>query len=523
MKDIHWADKIAEKLIKEHEKKKFVCAAGITPSGKVHIGNFRDVITSDLVCRALKDKGCQAELIFFWDDFDKLRKIPKGIPIEFEKYLGMPLTEIPDPYECHESYAKHFESEFEEVLPFLGIRPKIIYQAEMYKKNKYYKEIKKALQEREKIAKIFGKFKTQGISKEEKKRFFPLNVYCRKCRKSSTKIINYEDDNIEYICLCNYKETANIKKENIGKLSWKVDWAMRWYYYSVDFEPGGSDHATPGGSFDVAKEIVTKIFKAKPPLFIGYAFVGIKGATKMSSSKGIGIAPKELLNIYEPELLRWIFCKTLPQRPITFFFDSHIIKQYDEFDREIENLHRNKLSEIKKRQLEFSSIIHGKIPEERNANFRQVASFGQVVQGNLEELKKIFERLGQKYKEKYLKIRFEKSQNWIKNFMPELAIRVRETPNYSYYEKLKKEEKEQLKRFVDEMEKYWSLEKLTWFIYEIPKKSEMTEEEKKKAQRNFFKIIYNMLIDKDTGPRLPTLLMALGKEKVKKLLTIENQ
>ena len=38
----HWADIMADKIIREKgEKDLYTCASGITPSGTVHIGNFR--------------------------------------------------------------------------------------------------------------------------------------------------------------------------------------------------------------------------------------------------------------------------------------------------------------------------------------------------------------------------------------------------------------------------------------------------------------------------------------------------
>lgn len=524
MKETYWANEIAEKLIKIYpNKRKFICAAGITPSGKVHIGNFRDIITSDVVCNALKDKGYEAELIFSWDEFDRLRKIPDYVPPEFSRYLGMPLTEVPDMYECHDSYAKHFESEFEEIMPVLGIHPKFIYQAEMYEKNKYYKEIKIALQNRKKIAEILGRFKTQEITANEIEEYYPLQVFCKKCRKSTTtKIISYNEENeIKYSCQCGITEIIDISKENIGKLSWKIDWPMRWKYEGTDFEPGGADHATPGGSFDAAKEIAQKIFGIQPPLFQGYAFVGVQGMAKMSSSKGTGITPKDLLKIYEPELLRWIFYRNRPNKAITLFFDSEIIRQYEEFDKTIADYYNKKLSPIKRQELEFTSIKHGEVPKERRVSFRQVAAFGQVVQGNLDELKKMYKRIEEDYDENSIGIRLEKSQNWIINFMPELKITLRERPNKEYYDELTEEEKKQINRLVKEIDNYWTLDKLTWFVYEIPKKPEFSEEEKKKAQRKFFKNVYRMLIDNDIGPRLPTFLIALEKNKVKELLNVD--
>jgi lysyl-tRNA synthetase class 1 len=517
----HWADAIAEKLISLNpKKKKFICAAGISPSGTVHIGNFRDVITVDLVCRALKDKGYQAEKIFSWDEFDRLRKIPSNIPSNFSKYFGMPLVEIPDFDKCHKSYAEHFEKPFEEVLPELGIKIRFIHQSEMYGKNKYYEGIKTALKKRKEIAKILAGFKTQGMTKEGMENYYPLQIYCRKCRSSlNTKITKYDGENkIEYSCKCGHKEKIDISKENVGKLDWKVDWAMRWKYEEVSFEPGGEDHASPGGSYDVSSVIAREIYGINPPLFQGYGFVGVQGAFKMSSSKGTGISPKDLLEIYEPELLRWIFVRDNPKKSITFFFDSEIIRQYDEFDEKIINY--SKLSEEEKREIDFAKIDKKPMQKTR-VPFRQVASFGQISQGNFSELKNMFKEIKEKYNEEMLKIRLEKSQNWVEKFVPEMKIKVRETPNANYFKKLSKEEKEQVNKLKKKIKNNWTMKKLTVLVYEIPKKPNMSEEDKKSAQRNFFKNIYQILIDKDTGPRLPTFLLALGDKRVEKLLSVK--
>ncbi len=518
----HWADMIAEKLIKLNpKKKKFVCAAGISPSGTVHIGNFRDIITIDLVGRALRDRKKEVELIFSWDEFDRLRKIPSNIPQSFSRYLGIPLAEIPDFEECHDSYARHFEVPLEKALPEFGIDIRFIRQAEMYKKKKYYEGIKTAMQKRKEIAKILAKFKTQGMTKENIENYYPLQVYCTKCRSSlNTKILKYdEEDEVTYECKCGNKETVDISKKNIGKLDWKVDWAMRWKYENVDFEPGGEDHASPGGSYDVSSLIAREIYGINPPLFQGYGFVGIEGTYKMSSSNKGGVSPKDLLEIYEPELLRWIFVRVKPLKPITLFFDSQIIRQYDEFDEKITDYYNERLSSVEKREIELAKTK--RLPSKIRIPFRQIASFGQIVQGNFSELKEMYKRMNQEYDEKMLKERLEKSQAWIEKFVPEMKIRVREDANESYFKKLNKEEKEQIIKLRKELKNNQNMEKLTALVYEIPKKPGMSEDKKKLAQRNFFRNVYQMLINADTGPRLPVFLLALGNKKVEKLLDVK--
>ncbi|MFH1365190.1 MAG: lysine--tRNA ligase [archaeon] len=518
---MHWADAIASNLINSNPNQKdFVCAAGISPSGIIHIGNFRDVITSNLVYRSLNDKGYKAKLVFSWDEYDRLRKVPQGVPQDFSQYLGMPLAEIPDPHGCHTSYAAHFETPFEEVMPQLGIQIKFLHQHEKYKKNEYYQGIKTAMQKREQIANILAEFKTQGMTEKEKRNYYPLQIYCEKCNKGTdTKILEYDGENkVKYKCGCGNEKTVDISKKNVGKLDWKVDWPMRWKHERVIFEPGGEDHATPGGSFDVAKRIAKQVYEIEPPYFQGYGFVGIEGISKMSGSKGTGISPKELLEIYEPELLRWLFTRVNPPKALTLYFDSQIIRQYNEFDREILRYSEGKIPPSEKRAIDLARVNPKKNLEKKRVPFRQVASFEQVAQGNLNELKKMYQRIGEKYPSQILKQRLVKSRNWIERFAPELKISVRNDVNTEYYRKLTEEERQQINRLKGGFGEYWNLESLTNFVYAIPKKPEMSEDEKKIAQRNFFKNVYHMLIDADTGPRLPTFLLALGKQKVKKLL-----
>lgn len=57
-KSIHWADQTAEKIMDTWgEKDLYTCASGITPSGTVHVGNFREMISVELVVRALREIG----------------------------------------------------------------------------------------------------------------------------------------------------------------------------------------------------------------------------------------------------------------------------------------------------------------------------------------------------------------------------------------------------------------------------------------------------------------------------------
>ena len=125
----HWADQTAEKIIRERgDLDVYTCASGITPSGTVHIGNFREIISVDLVVRALRDRGKKVRFIYSWDDYDVFRKVPQNMPKanQLADYLRFPITMVPDPFDRDDSYARHHEVDVESALPMVGIHPEYL-------------------------------------------------------------------------------------------------------------------------------------------------------------------------------------------------------------------------------------------------------------------------------------------------------------------------------------------------------------------------------------------------------------
>jgi lysyl-tRNA synthetase class 1 len=293
-----WARGITTQILKVFpDKEIYTCAAGISPSGTVHFGNFRDIMTSFAVAKDLARQGKKVRLIFSWDDFDRFRKVPANVDVSFEKYVGASLTGIPDPSgACHKNYARHFEQPLEDSMKDLGIDLEYRYQTDEYTSGRYTEQMIHALKSRTKIAEILLSFMSEK-GKEEKQidpvkfteEFYPIAVYSRFTGKDATKILSYDGDSkITYQCLITKKEeTIDIRTDHVAKLAWKIDWPMRWGEEGVVFEPGGFDHASPGGSYDASAVIAREIFNIEPPVFAGYQFVGIRGVQgKMSGSKG---------------------------------------------------------------------------------------------------------------------------------------------------------------------------------------------------------------------------------------------
>ncbi len=485
-----WADYIADRIIKEKgNKKEYVCASGITPSGTIHIGNFREVITTDLVVRALKDRGKKVRFIYSWDDYDRFRKVPKNIKKEYEKYIGMPLSEIPSPF-GDGSYAEHFEKEFENSLKKVGIEPEFIRQSIMNKKCKYAKLIKLAIEKREEIMEVLNKYRKEPLSKN----WFPLTVYCEKCKKDSTKVLEANEYIVEYECECGYKGKVDFSKKGTVKAPWRVDWPLRWKYEKVDFEPGGIDHSTPGGSFTTGKEIVKKVFDYEAPMYQLYEWVRIKGGTEFSSSKGNVTTLNDVEEVYEPEVLRYLFVGTRPNKGFQISFDNDVIKIYEDFDALEKKYYDKKANAQEKRIYELSRL---KVSKKKPARigFRHLITI--VQSGKMKELK------GE------VKQRAEKVKNWLEKYAGEdMKFEVQEKVKV----KLNKKEKEALINLREVLkEKDYDEKELFNKFYEICKNVDI-------SNKDFFEVAYRVIINKKKGPRLAGLILDIGKDKIIKLL-----
>ena len=534
---MHWSEEIAQRIIDRNpDKAEYVCAAGISPSGSVHIGNFRDVATSLLVVKALQKKGKKAKLLFSWDEYDRCRKIPANVQAkvgsDYDKYIGCPYVDIPDPWGCHENYAKHFEEEFLGAMKQFGIEMDCRYQAEMYRAGKYTKDIIESLQKREEIFTILDSFKTKDTSKtpeqlaedfeKEKAAYYPVSIFCPECHTDFTTITALSEDCTEadYTCRCGHQGHFNFLDNFNCKLGWKIDWPMRWRYEEVDFEPGGKDHAAPTGSYSNSKIISKKIFHYEAPLFQGYEFIGIKGMTgKMSSSSGLNLTPDTLLKLYQPELILWLYSKTDPTKAFDFCFDDGILRQYFEFDKMLTDCREGKASEVIQ-DIMYNCKIEGR--ELETVPMSLIVQLGSIVNFNVPMLETVFEKIGTPYKAEQFADRLDRAKFWLEQCAPDQVNRLRATRNWEIFETLTEEERREIAMLHDYIAKGgYTLDELNAELYAIPKAvygTDMTDKELKGIQGAFFRNVYKLLIDKEKGPRLYLFLYAIEPEKYVGLL-----
>jgi lysyl-tRNA synthetase class 1 len=504
---MNWADVTAEKVIQEKgDKDSYVVAAGISPSGHIHIGNFREIITSAQVAKALRSRGKKVRFIYSWDDFDAFRKVPKDFPEDFKQYLGMPLCKVPDPHGCHKSYSEHFEKELENVIGQFDWGLEFIYQGNMYQDCKYAEHIKEVLNNKEKITEVLNKHRKEPLAKE----WLPIEVFCEKCWKNTTNILEYDGEyELHYECKCNHSNKFDFRKIGNVALLWRVDWPMRWNYEQVDFEPGGKDHSAAGGSYDTAKKIAPALWNFEAPTYRAYEWIAMKGGKQFTSSGGVVTLPEDVMKIYEPDVATYLFAGTQPNKTIEISFDLDTLKIYEDFDK-CEKIYFNKeevTEKESKKQKRIYELSCKTLPKEfgEQITFRHLTTLVQIHEGDIEKATKGINS-------SRIKTRAQCALNWLESYAPEdfkFAVHTKITKEIN--EHLDESIKPALKELVEILKNKHTPESLFNEFYELCQKHKI-------KNSDFFKGAYLAIIGKQKGPRLANFIVTLGQERVAKLL-----
>jgi lysyl-tRNA synthetase class 1 len=574
-----WVSRYADEVIAESERRApgkvtsvatapvVVVASGLSPSGPIHLGNLREVMTPHLVADEIRRRGYEVRHLISWDDYDRYRKVPNGvtgIDASWAEHIGRPLTAVPAPKGSpHPNWAEHFKSAMIDALAEMGVECDGISQTEQYTSGVYREQILHAMRHRADIDAILDQYRTKKAPPKKQQQkpvdaaeleaaegsgaaaeddgtgtagYFPYKPYCGGCNKDLTTVTAYDDDTTELTYTCNecgFSETVRLSEFNRGKLVWKVDWPMRWAYEGVVFEPSGVDHSSPGSSFQVGGQIVGSIFGGKQPIGPMYAFVGISGMAKMSSSRGGVPTPGDALKIMEPQLLRWLYARRRPNQSFKIAFDQEIQRLYDEWDKL--NAKVADGSALPADIAAHSRAVRtaaGELPKTpRPMPYRTLASVADITAGHEDQALRILSDLDPTNPLASLdevRPRYDKAEAWINTHVPAgQRTVVRHEPDVELLKSLDDQARESLRLLMEGLDANWSLDGLTHLVYGVPKvqagfSPDATPKELppeiKSAQRSFFALLYHLLVGRDTGPRLPTLLLAVGVDRVRKLL-----
>ncbi|MFE2055472.1 lysine--tRNA ligase [Streptomyces sp. NPDC059446] len=570
-----WVSRFADDVIAESERrapgKPVVVASGLSPSGPIHLGNLREVMTPHLVADEIRRRGYTVRHLISWDDYDRYRKVPngvEGVDDSWQAHIGKPLTSVPAPAgSAYPNWAEHFKAAMTQALDELGVEYDGISQTEQYLAGTYREQVLHAMRHRADIDAVLDRYRTKkdgvagakGGKKPQQKKvdeaeleaaegsgaadeddgssgsagYFPYKPYCGNCEKDLTVVTSYDDDTTElnYTCsACGFAETVRLNEFNRGKLVWKVDWPMRWAYEGVIFEPSGVDHSSPGSSFVVGGQIVREVFDGVQPIGPMYAFVGISGMAKMSSSKGGVPTPADALKIMEAPLLRWLYARRKPNQSFKIAFDQEIQRLYDEWDSLARKVADGTV--LPADAAAYARAIGtaaGELPStSRPLPYRTLASVADITAGAEDQTLRILSELDPENPLASLdeaRPRLDRAENWITTQVPaEARTIVRDEPDKELLGSLDEQGRESLRLLLEGLDTHWSLDGLTTLVYGVPKVMEglapdaKPTPELKTAQRSFFALLYRLLVGRDTGPRLPTLLLAVGADRVRTLL-----
>jgi lysyl-tRNA synthetase class 1 len=533
------------------------CASGASPSGPIHLGNLREFLTPHLVAEELRRRGVPVRHLHSWDDYDRFRKVPAGVDASWAEHIGRPLTAVPDPWECHESWAEHFKAPLRAALVELGVEMVEVSQTERYLAGAYTEQVLHAIRNRDVIEEVLAKHRTKkaepvpenaqeaealedSVAEDDEPASgtgslarFPYRPYCRTCGRDTVEVTAYDDEttDLDYTCSsCGSSHTTNVATQHEGKLVWKVDWPMRWAHEGVDFEPGGLDHSTPGSSYTVGKELAPRVFDFRAPSYVAYAFVGFAGMQKMSSSSGGVPTASDALRILEAPILRWLYARRQPKQAFDIDFGPEVVRLYDEWD----SLARKAADPAKRdaQVLAFERAIStstaGELPRPRVVvPFRLLSSVADVTAGSAELISRIVGDVGHAHDSvEDLEPRLGRAMTWMSEYVPAAdRTTVRETKDTERLAHLTEDEELWLRQLLDRMPDRLELEETTALIYGVPKLArgmgldDPPTDEVKADQKAFFGLLYHLLVDAERGPRLPTLFLALGADKVRELLT----
>lgn len=567
--DSDWVARFADEVIAAAERyrpgKPIVCASGLSPSGPIHLGNLREVLTPHLVADEIRRRGVACEHIISWDDYDRFRRVPASIDSSWSEHVGKPLAQVPaPPGSDHANWADHFRAPLLAALEELGVEFRGISQTAMYTSGAYTSQVLLAMRERHRIDAILADYRTKprpaaparGLSPDEAAMsalalegsgaadeddgagaggYYPYKPYCDACDRDLTTITAYDDETtaLTYDCACGHTATVTLSSHTRGKLVWKVDWPMRWAHEGVAFEPSGVDHSSPGSSYVVGGRIVADVFGGVAPIGPMYAFVGMQGMAKMSSSKGGVPTPSQALGIMEAPLLRWLYSRKKPAQSITVSFGQELQRMYDEWDALAGRVTGGTAqpAEVTVYGRATSTVAAGQLPGTPvRLPFGTLASVYDVTTGQPEQLLRVLRDVspGQDIESlDVLRPRLDRAARWVTTELPAGSrTLVRTAPDSAALAELDDGQRAGIRMLLDGLGAAWSLEGLTTLVYGVPKRllglppDVKPTPELRAAQRSYFALLYQLLVGRDTGPRLPTLLLAIGADKVRELLTL---
>ena len=485
------------------KKNKITFQTGYGPSGLPHIGTFGEVARTSMMINALNHiEKIDHELITFSDDMDGLRKVPDNIPNDqiLRENLGKPLTTIPDPFGKYESFGEHNNEMLKEFLKKFNFEFNFKSSTENYKKGVFNESLMRVIEKYEEIMNII----LPTLRAERRKTYSPFLPICPKTGKvleipllkmeKKTGIVTF-DNNGE-------KLETDILNGNC-KLQWKVDWAMRWFTFDIDFEMYGKDLTESA----ILSNKICKSLGKKPPNGFAYELFLDEKGEKISKSKGNGISIEQWLRYASPESLS-LYMYPNPKRAKKLYSEV-VPKTVDDYLSYIE---KYPTQEIKDQILNPVWHVHnGNPPTEKIIMpFSMLLNLvGSSNADNKDILWKFINRFHKEIKPKDFKILDNLTKYAINYFKDKVE------PNKKFKRPNSQEKKalENLTKKLKEIDSSLNPEEIQTIVYTVGKDNGY-----EKNLRDWFKLIYEVIFGEENGPRMGFFISFFGLNETIELI-----
>ena len=273
---------------------------GYGPSGLPHIGTFNEVLRTTMVRRAFEEMtGAPTRLVAFSDDMDGLRKVPDNVPNGdmLAAYLGKPLTQVPDPFATHASFAHHNNAMLRRFLDRFGFDYEFVSSTDCYTSGRFDDALKGVLHHWDAILGVM----LPTLREERRQTYSPVLPISPTTGVVLQVPVTVVDAAAGIIAFTD-EDGARIEQSALGgksKLQWKVDWAMRWVALGVDYEMAGKDLIDS----TIQSGRIARILGARPPEGFNYEMFLDEKGEKISKSKGNGLSLDDWLRYGSDESL----------------------------------------------------------------------------------------------------------------------------------------------------------------------------------------------------------------------------
>ncbi|HVF37925.1 MAG TPA: lysine--tRNA ligase, partial [Sphingomicrobium sp.] len=265
---------------------------GYGPSGLPHMGTFVEVLRTTMVRHAYEElTGAPTRLVAFSDDMDGLRKVPDNIPngAMLAEQIGKPLTQVPDPFGTHDSFAHHNNAMLRRFLDRFGFDYEFVSSTDYYSAGRFDDTIGQVLRKWDEILGVM-----LPTLREERRLTYspvlPLSPTSGRVLQVPVRVVDPQAGTIAFTD----DDGAEVEQSALGgksKLQWKVDWAMRWVALGVDYEMAGKDLTDSV----IQSGKIARVLGGRPPEGFNYEMFLDEKGEKISKSKGNGLSLEEWL------------------------------------------------------------------------------------------------------------------------------------------------------------------------------------------------------------------------------------